>query len=500
MNRLIRVVMLLVSLAIPAATMALVPAAQADTGSSWCTGANQTIDPVSGNCVTNTVTEGALQASVNESLKGKAYLKLVTKGDVALNVHTQPIPKQQINRCWTVKPGTVIKNEVVDVHTGKKIIINWVVPANDNVFCTEKGQGNQVFKKSCGNRTWNVPGQPNQPKPPKSTTKGKFKVMDYVTWKALLKAYLSKHLTGSLSVESADHTCQASASFDNLIKVTVYELAKFRGRFMAQAHAQAVRSIGVKVKNDSSATGKLSTKISVKIKNKLSAMCNTTPPPPPTPAFSCNTLHVTLGDHKVTVDTFNTSQSGGATFKNAVINWGDGTSDTSASPVGLTHNYGADGTFSIKGTAHFDVNGTDQSATSSGCQQAVTFTTQVQPCGIDTVEQPNDVLWGNTRTIKVTGTCPTGVQATLKSSAIIGSIASADQSVAVSGSFTVLVHYTAPTEGTSDTYTAKLYSSTNHLDDQKSVTFGLTQPTPDPLVKAPSASQQSVTGGHVLVG
>jgi len=112
-----------------------------------------------------------------------------------------------------------------------------------------------------------------------------------------------------------------------------------------------------------------------------------------------------------------------------------------------------------------------------------------QPPGTDcepdssivSVEQPNDVLWGNTRTIRVTGVVPAGQTATLKSSAGIGSIATSDRSMTVSGDFDVLVHYTAPTEGTSDTFTVKLYSQSGHLDDEASVTFGLTAPPPDPL-------------------
>lgn len=104
---------------------------------------------------------------------------------------------------------------------------------------------------------------------------------------------------------------------------------------------------------------------------------------------------------------------------------------------------------------------------------------QVTPGSIVSVEQPNDVLYGNTRTIKVTGVVPSGQVETLKSFANIGSIASADQSITVSGDFTVYVHYTAPTEGSSDTFTVKLFSSSGHLDDQKSVTFGLTAPVPD---------------------
>lgn len=100
----------------------------------------------------------------------------------------------------------------------------------------------------------------------------------------------------------------------------------------------------------------------------------------------------------------------------------------------------------------------------------------VIPGTIDMMENVNDVVWGNTRTIRVTGTVPGGQTATLKSYADIGSIAPSDQSMTVTGDFDVLVHYTAPTEGSSDTVTVKLFSSGGVKWDEKSDSFALGRP------------------------
>lgn len=260
------------------------PAVYAATASDWCTGPNQSIDANSGNCVTNTVTAGNLEASVDETLTDEAYLKMITKGNVVFNVHVNPIPKRKIKRCWTVKPGTKIKNEVRSQDTGQLIIIDWIVPADDNTFCTEKGHGSQVFKKSCGNRTWNVPGQPHQPKPPSRTVKGSFTVVDYAKWAAKLKAYLFKHLTGSLSVESPDSKCKASASFDNVVRISTYLTASFRSRFRSAAMAKAVKEIDVEATNSTTAKGMLASEIDLTIHNTLSAMCETSSPPATCPS------------------------------------------------------------------------------------------------------------------------------------------------------------------------------------------------------------------------
>ncbi|MGH7240738.1 MAG: hypothetical protein ACREGB_00395, partial [Candidatus Saccharimonadales bacterium] len=99
-----------------------------------------------------------------------------------------------------------------------------------------------------------------------------------------------------------------------------------------------------------------------------------------TPTYSCDQFHVTPGDNRtVTVDTFKTSQSNGATFKNVVINWGDQSQAlTTNNAVGQKHTYGANGTYTLTATAHFDVNGQDV-ATTGSCTQVVPFTPGTPP-------------------------------------------------------------------------------------------------------------------------
>ena len=96
-----------------------------------------------------------------------------------------------------------------------------------------------------------------------------------------------------------------------------------------------------------------------------------------TPIFTCDAFHVTTeANRTVKVDTFKTTQSNGATFKDAVIDWGDSTTPlTTNNAIGQTHQYGQDGTFKLTATAHFTVNGKDVTADGAACTQTVNFTT-----------------------------------------------------------------------------------------------------------------------------
>lgn len=104
-----------------------------------------------------------------------------------------------------------------------------------------------------------------------------------------------------------------------------------------------------------------------------------TTPPPVTPAYKCDLLHV-LADNdtrKVTVDQFKTTATGGATFKNAVIDWGDKTNTNPLTTlVGQSHQYTADGTYKIVATANFNVG---NEVKTDACSQTVTFSTTQPP-------------------------------------------------------------------------------------------------------------------------
>jgi hypothetical protein len=105
------------------------------------------------------------------------------------------------------------------------------------------------------------------------------------------------------------------------------------------------------------------------------------PTPPPTPSFSCTVLGLTAEENRtVKISNFATAQANGATFTNAVITWGDNsTALTSASPIGHAHQYGADGTYTVTATAHFNVNGQDKTAGGPTCTQNVTFSSTKPP-------------------------------------------------------------------------------------------------------------------------
>ena len=91
---------------------------------------------------------------------------------------------------------------------------------------------------------------------------------------------------------------------------------------------------------------------------------------------TCDMVGISQGDNRtVTINNFTTTANGG-TFSSADINWGDGTSATSVTnPIGQTHQFNSDGTFTISVVAHFQVNGQTVSADGNVCQQQVSFNT-----------------------------------------------------------------------------------------------------------------------------
>ncbi len=96
---------------------------------------------------------------------------------------------------------------------------------------------------------------------------------------------------------------------------------------------------------------------------------------PPAPVYTCDLLDVVPGDNRtVRVNQFRQTASNGAVFTNAVVDWGDDSTDFSgANPVGQTHQYAKDGTYTITATAHFTVNGKDVTAAGPQCTDEVTF-------------------------------------------------------------------------------------------------------------------------------
>ncbi len=120
--------------------------------------------------------------------------------------------------------------------------------------------------------------------------------------------------------------------------------------------------------------------------DKSSEVCKKTivieTPPPPPADYKCTLLEVTKQTGRVLkVTKFETTTANGATFKNAVINWGDGSANTTtATPVGQTHEYQADGTYVVKATAFFTLaNGQEVSHASEACTKTVVYETPPPP-------------------------------------------------------------------------------------------------------------------------
>ncbi len=106
----------------------------------------------------------------------------------------------------------------------------------------------------------------------------------------------------------------------------------------------------------------------------------TTPTPPPTPVvehnYSCTALTVApAADRKVLITSFAVATQN-ATFTHAVINWGDGTTESSANLPSMTHQYGAYGDYSVSATAYFNItdNGVTREVSAPLCSAPITFT------------------------------------------------------------------------------------------------------------------------------
>ena len=108
----------------------------------------------------------------------------------------------------------------------------------------------------------------------------------------------------------------------------------------------------------------------------------------------CTNLDITLGDNRlVTVSQFS-YVAHGATFKSAVVNWGDNTSTTpivdTTKVIGQKHSFAADQAYTVSVAVTFSQNGHDVVATGANCQKPVSFTstppvTPVKPATAPTV-------------------------------------------------------------------------------------------------------------------
>jgi hypothetical protein len=96
--------------------------------------------------------------------------------------------------------------------------------------------------------------------------------------------------------------------------------------------------------------------------------------------YVCNAFTVTKGDNRtVKVASFDASSTNpNATLSKVVVDWGDNSADletTKDGVVGQSHQFAADGTYTVTAVAHFTADGKDFTASGPNCAQAVSFTT-----------------------------------------------------------------------------------------------------------------------------
>lgn len=93
---------------------------------------------------------------------------------------------------------------------------------------------------------------------------------------------------------------------------------------------------------------------------------------PSTPIYTCDALNLVVGDNRKVTATVAVTAKNGATYKTTAFNFGDGkTVETDKTTV--EHTYAADGTYVIKATPSFMVDGKLVTATSDACVKTVTF-------------------------------------------------------------------------------------------------------------------------------
>jgi hypothetical protein len=146
----------------------------------------------------------------------------------------------------------------------------------------------------------------------------------------------------------------------------------------------------------------------------------------PTPIYTCSNLTLQSEDNRtVRLTDLSTNAQNGAVFTDAVIDWGDNTSPLTTTNVsGQTHQYAADGTYTIAATAHFSLNGKDVTATSQSCTQVVTISTPAPaPTPTPTPTAPAAVVTPPTTPTTLVNTGPGNVIGLTVAASIGGALA-----------------------------------------------------------------------------
>ncbi len=93
------------------------------------------------------------------------------------------------------------------------------------------------------------------------------------------------------------------------------------------------------------------------------------------PSYKCEAVSIEkLGGRKVRVSV-KAPSNGGAQFKHATINFGDGSDPKTTTSLVSEYEYKTDGTFKVTAQVTFTVDGVDRTVSSEACEATVTFTT-----------------------------------------------------------------------------------------------------------------------------
>lgn len=102
---------------------------------------------------------------------------------------------------------------------------------------------------------------------------------------------------------------------------------------------------------------------------------NNNPCQNPKPVYSCDALKIeTIGTRKIKA-TVSTTELNGATYKDTTFDFGDGTPKYLTTGKDAEHTFSKDGTYVVKATPSFMVDGKLVIADSANCAKTVTFTT-----------------------------------------------------------------------------------------------------------------------------
>lgn len=118
--------------------------------------------------------------------------------------------------------------------------------------------------------------------------------------------------------------------------------------------------------------GQFSGFVTIKVKVKMQ-------PEQVKPAFSCDALNLTVHPNRKVDANVAFTATGGATLKDVTFDWGDGSTPQVTTGTSASHTYNRDGTFTVKATTTFNVDGTQKSTTSDVCTKQVTFSTPPTP-------------------------------------------------------------------------------------------------------------------------